>query len=193
MRLCRAVAGLSLLLLACRPPWTVRPLQDVEAASTSGQPFDAANFVESIWQSNAVPAAAQAGDFAEWRAGGMSRAALVKAQGRVVRMDETGRRLLVDLAPFDGKADLAVRIGEIRGTALRDALPFIQFSQFVNQVDFARASNALNDRAAKIAAQALGGGAAAGTAIQVGGVAVVPVDGGLPEVIPIFLSRGIGQ
>ena len=191
MRVQAAAAGLGLLLLGCRAPWTVRPIQDVEAAATGGAVFDAAKFVDSIWQSKAVPAAEQAGGFAEWRAGGMARAALVQGRGSVVRRDEAGQVLLLNVEG-GGQADVAVRFGEIRGTALRDALPFIQFGQFVNQVEYARASSALNARAEKTAA-ALAGDGSAGTAVRFGGVAVAPVAGGRPEVIPIFLARENGR
>ena len=34
----------------------------------------------------------------------------------------------------------------LRGTALRDALDFIQFTDFVNQLEFASVANALNNR-----------------------------------------------
>lgn len=193
MKPCGKIAALALLLTGCRAPWTVRALADVDAASTSSQPFDAARFVDSVWQSKAVPAAGNAGSFAAWRASGMQRAALVAGQGRVLRVDSAGPLLLVDLPPFDGRAELAVRLGEIHGSTLRDALPFIQFSQFVNQVEFARVSSALNERAATDAARALGARPAAGALIRFSGVASAPVDAGLPELIPILLSRESAQ
>ena len=34
----------------------------------------------------------------------------------------------------------------LRGTALRDALEFVRFTDFVNQLEFAGVANALNDR-----------------------------------------------
>jgi predicted lipoprotein len=48
----------------------------------------------------------------------------------------------------DGKADVQIQIGPvIRGTAIRDTLPFISFTNYTNQIDFAQLANALNDRA----------------------------------------------
>jgi predicted lipoprotein len=35
------------------------------------------------------------------------------------------------------------------GTMLRDALPFIRFGEFVNQVQYAQVSRALNDQSSK--------------------------------------------
>ncbi|WP_433512165.1 DUF2291 family protein [Nonomuraea sp. CA-143628] len=48
--------------------------------------------------------------------------------------------------PGIGKARVQVQIGPaINGTALRDAVGFIAFGQFVNQVDYADAGTALNN------------------------------------------------
>jgi predicted lipoprotein len=47
----------------------------------------------------------------------------------------------------DGKADLQLRIGPvIRGTAIRDVLPFISFTSYTNQIDYAQLANAFNDQ-----------------------------------------------
>lgn len=46
----------------------------------------------------------------------------------------------------DGKADLQLRIGPvIRGTAIRDVLPFISFTSYANQIDYAQLANAFNE------------------------------------------------
>ncbi|WP_157015604.1 DUF2291 family protein [Mesorhizobium xinjiangense] len=48
----------------------------------------------------------------------------------------------------DGQADAALQLGPvIRGTALRDVLPFIDFTSFTDQIEFAQLSRALNTRA----------------------------------------------
>ena len=48
----------------------------------------------------------------------------------------------------DGKADVTIQIGPvIRGTTIRDILPFISFTSYTNQIDFAQLANAFNDRA----------------------------------------------
>jgi predicted lipoprotein len=52
----------------------------------------------------------------------------------------------------DGKADLQLQIGPVvKGTAIRDVLPFISFSDYTNQIDFAQLANAFNERAAAAA------------------------------------------
>jgi predicted lipoprotein len=102
----------------------VRPIEKDGA----GQ-FDAVRYVDSIWTSRVV-----------------SEPSLINGEGRVTRV-EVGQIVL-----DNGIALLGGPV--IRGTALRDALPFIQFSQFTNQLEYARVSNALNDRAVKVAESA---------------------------------------
>lgn len=48
----------------------------------------------------------------------------------------------------DNKADVQIQIGPvIRGTAIRDVLPFISFTSYTNQIDYAQLANAFNDHA----------------------------------------------
>lgn len=45
----------------------------------------------------------------------------------------------------DGTADVTLQLGPvIRGTAIRDALPFISFTDYENQIEFARLAKAFN-------------------------------------------------
>ncbi len=72
---------------------------------------------------------------------------LASGRGRVTRLDTTSRVgvVHVDLEPADGAADLHIQVGPvIRGTALRDALPFITFNTFDNQVAYAAVSRELH-------------------------------------------------
>ena len=145
-----AIAAL-LLAVSCKP-WTVRPINDPAQSQTRG--LDASAYVTSIWDTKVIPyvrehavdvsAACQAA-----QRPGPSQF-LVKGDARVLRADPASRSglLPIDVAPFDGRPDAAMQIGPvIRGTALRDSLPFIEFSQFLNQLEFARVSNELNARA----------------------------------------------
>ena len=166
----RLAALAALCNAACQPPWTVRPIEE-------NRPFQAAAYVDSIWDARVLPAASGAIEIAKWD---RRAPALVKGAGRILGRDSDGR-LLVDLPPYDGRADLAIATGAaIHGTALRDALPFIQFSQFVNQVDFARVASALDDRAAKLAVPQ-------SPEISFAGAAAIPPEGGLPELVPVTL------
>jgi predicted lipoprotein len=74
---------------------------------------------------------------------------LVKGQARLLAIDTSSRAGLaqLDLEPFDGVPDAALAVGPvIKGTGLRDALPFISFNDFVNQLEFADVSKALHQR-----------------------------------------------
>jgi predicted lipoprotein len=62
-------------------------------------------------------------------------------------VDTTSRVGVLTVALPDPAGQVALQIGPvIRGTTLRDALPFISFDQFVNQLEYARVSNAMHDR-----------------------------------------------
>jgi predicted lipoprotein len=72
---------------------------------------------------------------------------LVKGEGTVLTVDTASRNrtIKVDLAPGDGTPDATIQVGPVlRGTSLRDALPFIQFNMFTNQLEYADVSNQLD-------------------------------------------------
>jgi predicted lipoprotein len=73
---------------------------------------------------------------------------IVKGQGVVTEVDTSSRAGLarIDLEPADGKADVAIAVGPvIKGTGLRDAMPFIDFNQFTNQLEYADVSKKLHE------------------------------------------------
>ncbi|MCC7009658.1 MAG: DUF2291 family protein [Acidobacteria bacterium] len=148
-----AVAFVAAVLALLRP-WTVVPIQTIPA-----QAFDADAYVKSIWSSRVLPSAErsaidlqvfvqrQAGAAA---AGGQARRAVfVKGVASVAQIDRTSRIGLarLRLAWAQDARTAAIQIGPVlRGTALRDALDFVRFTDFVNQLEFAGVANALNQR-----------------------------------------------
>ncbi len=71
----------------------------------------------------------------------------IKGSGVVVAVNTESRAstIDVDLFPVDGIADLILQIGPvIKDSAIRDSLDFISFTDFTNQLEFARLSNAFN-------------------------------------------------
>jgi predicted lipoprotein len=53
----------------------------------------------------------------------------------------------VDLDSPDGTAEVLIQIGPvIKDTGIRDALEFISFTDFTNQLEFARLSNSFNKK-----------------------------------------------
>lgn len=137
--------------VACKP-WTVRPIDEKTGNAAAPGAFDASAYVESIWTTKVLyEARASAVDLRAALAGtAPGRTPLfVRGDGVVAGVDTRSRvgLALVDLAPGDGRADVAMQIGPVlRGTAVRDALPFIRFGDFDNQLAFADVANALNGR-----------------------------------------------
>lgn len=71
---------------------------------------------------------------------------IVKLDGNVVDANTKSRAAYIEVdTNGDGKGDVKVQLGPvIRGTALRDVLPFIPFSAFKNQIEYANVGRALN-------------------------------------------------
>ena len=175
-------------LCACRIA-TVRPLGSSDTADPAAGSFDASTYVEAIWSSRVVPTVEQEAtecvellpllkadpDGTVERLGRGSRASkyfLVKGEGTVVSVDRRSRAGLlgVDVAPGDGRADLWVQIGPVvQGMALRDAVGFISFDQFVNQIEYADVGNALNQRVLDSVLDALDPESATGTVLSFAG------------------------
>lgn len=73
----------------------------------------------------------------------------VKGTGVVVTSDRASRAAKLGLdTDADGAADVQVQLGPvIKGTALRDVAPFYVFTDFRDQIEFAKLARALNDAA----------------------------------------------
>ena len=71
---------------------------------------------------------------------------MVKIDGIVIAANTESRAATIDVdVSGQGKADAVVQIGPaIRGTAIRDALDFVSFNDFTNQIDFAQFGKAFN-------------------------------------------------
>lgn len=173
---CLLTTLLAPLLTGCAL-WTVKPIDDGGGSqgqsqnAVPGKPgFNAKAYVDSIWQNpllttvqdkatdlQTVLAALKADPEAAkqkygYREGQSPYNFLVKGAARVLSVETTSRTGTLKLEPpaGEGPPDIAIQIGPVlRGTALRDALPFIQFNMFTNQLEYADVSNQLNDRVLK--------------------------------------------
>ena len=115
-------------------PWTVVPIEE------SAAPFSAKSYVDAIWDRQVIPTVLE---------GATADGPLVKGRGRVQSVNTESRSGSLTLELADG-SQVRLLIGPvILGTALRDAMAFIEFSQFTNQLDYAAVANALNDRVVK--------------------------------------------
>lgn len=83
-----------------------------------------------------------AGDGASWTFA-------VKGSGKVVAEDRKSRAAKAEVdVTGDGKADLVLQLGPVvKGTALRDLAPFYVFTDFRDQIQFAKLGRALNTAA----------------------------------------------
>ena len=140
------------IVLAIARPWTIRPIHMAPAEA-----FDAEAYVASIWPQILETADRSAvdvttigrtppetvGDSLPTR-----RALLVTGSGVVSRVDLSSRVGLAHMR-IDGLVapGVAIQVGPVlRGTALRDALPFVRFTDFANQFDFAAVAGSIHRR-----------------------------------------------
>lgn len=164
------VAGL-VLLCVLDPPWVVESLN---ATGTGSAVAGSANlnpdkYVASIWDSKLLPTVKRSAVDLKTLLADLKRdpeatskryghfavldappAFLVKGSGRVVSVDTTSLVSKAGIALGKGdRPDVYMQLPPIfSGTDVRDALPFINFNQFVNQVQFGEVAIAIN---AKIA------------------------------------------
>ena len=185
-------------LLAVLRPWTVVPIQ-TNAART----FNPEQYVASIWDSRVLPAADRTvvdlqmltqGTVGAARPGGPPvRAVFVKGTARIAEIDRKSRVGLARLQPLRATdKPAAIQIGPVlRGTALRDALDFIQFTDFVNQLEFAGVANALNERVLSGVVGSLNLDALTGREVTFVGAIPLPVPSTL-EIVPVRLQLSGG-
>jgi predicted lipoprotein len=141
-------------LLAVLRPWTIEPLQTSAAVA-----FDATAYAASAWprvlreaDEAAVEVASvlQSPATAPGDTGAPPTRTVLFVKGTGVVTDvNLQSRAGQAVVRIDGTAPatVAIQVGPVlRGTALRDALGFVRFTDFTNQFDFAAVANALNDR-----------------------------------------------
>jgi len=196
--------GITLLVapvvLAALRPWTVVPLD-----APRPRVFDAQSYVGSLWPARvideamktAVPLTALAAHGAAGTAATPRRSVFVTGTARVTKVDLTSRVGLADLAVAGaGEPRISVQVGPvIRGTALRDALAFIHFSDFENQLQFADVSNALNDRVLATVVAGVDASTLEGRTVTILGAVTLGNDNEPREITPVRLTieQGTGR
>ena len=208
-RVALAVVLLGGALAAC-DLGTVRKLDPVTGKAIieeEHQAFDARTFVAKSWDARVLPAVQQRAvplgelqrTLASDRAAAISRyggtsgtgraSFLVSGTARVLDVDTTSRSGVakLDLEPYDGSADAELQIGPVfRGTALRDALPFIRFDDFTNQMEYASVSRVLHERIADSVLARVDRTTLGGRVIRFSGAFTEGV--GTPLVTPVILQ-----
>ncbi|MGB3339804.1 MAG: DUF2291 domain-containing protein, partial [Devosia sp.] len=139
----------------------ILPIAEDNAAATAG--FDAASYAAELWTTQALPHFADsarpvaevlqaigadlpaAGTQFGYRAGeGSPWSFIVSGTGPVAAKNTESRAGTLEVA-VEGLAEpVVLQIGPvIRGNAVRDALPFVSFKDFTNQIEYANAGKAL--------------------------------------------------
>ena len=188
------VVACAAVTLAILRPWTVQPIQTAQPRT-----FDAVAYVDDAWPRTVQEAegtavtvvAARAAAVAPAAAGAPTslRPVFVKVTGVVTDVD---RRSRVGVAQVQGDAGerVAVQVGPVlRGTALRDALGFVRFTDFANQTEFAAIANAFNDRVLRDVVAPIDLDALKGRTLTIVGAAVVPAAGNdaAIDVVPVVM------
>jgi predicted lipoprotein len=197
----RAIVALAIVAgaLASLRPWTVVPIQSTPAGT-----FDPNGYVRSIWESRVLPTADRTAvefqTFTQGMVGAVGtdgrtvRAVFVKGTARIAEVDRRSRVGLARLQPLRATDRQAViQIGPVlRGTALRDALDFIRFTDFVNQLEFASVASALNERVISHVLDVLDIDALAGREVTFVGAAPSSAASTL-EIVPVRLQVAGGS
>ena len=164
---CAAALCLGVLLASCRliPTAEVKSMGDTSLMNGAAS-FDPDKSVNSMWATKVIPYfEKKAGSFAEVRdlaakspdeagekygyrakSDGTPWTLMVKIEGTIVAADTESRAATIGVdAIGQGKTDATVQIGPAMfGTSIRDALSFVSFNDFTNQIDFARYADAFN-------------------------------------------------
>jgi predicted lipoprotein len=207
----------ALLLALALPACKILPTE--QATQQSGvdtffddKSFDPDKMVREMWDTKVIPyLSTKAGDFPEVRdlarasaddagkkygfrqkEGNAPWTVVTKIEGKVVAANTASRAATIDVdADGDGKADASVQIGPaMRGTALRDALDFVSFNTFTNQIDFAKFGKAFNQHVDRTSLSALPRDNLVGRQVTILGAFPLDKTAALPLVTPATVTLG---
>jgi predicted lipoprotein len=166
LSLAAVVGALVVCLAACAGVPGIYTYEDKRQAAKAAAGFDAKTYVDKIWTSKVLPtidtkavdaailiAAIKAGpeaatkQYGKTSGTGAAPAFLIKGEGKVTAVDTSSPvgPVTVTLAGKAAGATITLVTGPvIAGTAIRDGVGFIDFSQFTNQIDYANVATQLN-------------------------------------------------
>ena len=197
---------LAMALLSCKIA-TIRSIDEDKAAKAG---FNPKTYVDSIWGSELIPAfREQAVEITDLlgqidanqnkaiqdhghRSGTGAYSFMTFGEAKVLAyaVDLRVGTLSLDFAPFDGTADAVMLVGPLiprRNDAVRDAVGFIKFNDFVNQTEFAEVSNALKDHVLSNVVVAIDPATITGKIISFYG-AFTLVDANEIEIVPVTIE-----
>ncbi len=197
---------LALPMVSCKIA-TVRSIDEDKEAKAG---FNPNNYVDSIWDSELIPTFREEAveitdllgqiDANQNKAiqdhghrsgtGAYSFMTFGEAVVLAYAVDLRIGTLSLDFAPFDGTADATMLVGPLiprRNDAVRDAVGFIRFNDFVNQTEFAEVSNALKDHVLSDVVAVIDPATITGKTINFYG-AFTLVDANEIEVVPVTIE-----
>lgn len=198
----------ALALVGCK----ILPTPTEEDVAANANTFNPDKMVEEIWAPKVIPYLQQkAGPFADVDALAKSDAKAAgekygnpkkqanspwtyaaRVEGKIVASNTKSRAGSIDVdVNGDGKADVRAQIGPaLRGTALRDVLDFVNFNEFVNQIDFAQYGKAFNTYSDKTVLSKLPREGLDGRTAKLVGAYVPPSGSDLPLLTPAEAEIG---
>ena len=187
-------------------------VQSLAAGPSQEKAFDPDKMVASDWAGKVIPYfEKKAGPFAEVRdlaakspeeagarfgyrpkSGEVPWTLMVKLEGIVVEANTESRAATIGVdTTGKGKAGATVQIGPaLRGTTIRDALDFVSFNDFTNQIDFARYGKAFNLYVDHEVLEKLPRDALIGRKVAVTGAYSLSSPGETPLVTPVEITLG---
>ena len=210
---CAALLLAAIALTSCRFIATANvPALANEGAGHGAAPFDPDKSVTSIWAPKVVPyfekkggpfvqvreLAAKSPDEAGARFGyrakseGTPWTLIVRIDGVIVGANTESRAATIDVdVSGQAKTDAAIQIGPaIRGTAIRDALDFVSFNDFTNQIDFAQFGKAFNTHVYRETLEKLPRESLIGRKVSVLGAYPFVSTADMPLVTPVEITVG---
>lgn len=205
------VCGLLSATAACKIVKNPDPNSTSETEANQTDEVRMANYARKIWEPQVLPAVAEhlipiqdlraamardedaagqahglrpEGEANPWNFAVSGTGVIVKA-----KIKSRAAKLQVD-TDADGKADVTVQLGPvIRGTAVRDAMPFLIFTDFRDQIEFAKLAGGLNAMAHE--RLTIPQGDVVGQTVTFEGVFTFRNITTKPEVVPTALSFGV--
>ena len=114
----------------------------------------------------------------------------VRGTGTVKSVNTESRHgeMVVEIGAGENPVEASLQIGPvIYGTGIRDSLPFIAFGDFVNQIQYAEVSRALNNLAFEAARKGMDPVPQAGQTVEFVGAMIDPSAAGQTTITPVSL------
>lgn len=118
----------------------------------------------------------------------------VALSGTIVEANVKSRAATAEIdTDGDGKGDATLQLGPvIKGTSIRDVLPFVSFTSYANQIEYADVAKALNTQAFERALKDLPRDTLVGSRVEATGVFTLRSAGDKVLVTPVLVKLGAG-